>query len=175
MIRRRSMRCVSDVLPALCEGRSPKEPIRIWVPGCATGEEVYSVAITLLEYFGDGLPPLKIQIFGTDVSEAALEKARAACTPSMPCTRCRLNASSAFSSAKRRVPDFEGHSRSLSLRASGRDARSAVLAIGSDQLPQSPDLSRRSRATPGPPNVPLRASSAGHAVFWPRRECRPLA
>ena len=35
-----------DVLPALCEGRSPKEPIRIWVPGCATGEEVYSVAIT---------------------------------------------------------------------------------------------------------------------------------
>ena len=70
-----------DVLPALCEGRSPKEPIRIWVPGCATGEEVYSVAITLLEYFGDGLPPLKIQIFGTDVSEAALEKARAGVYP----------------------------------------------------------------------------------------------
>ena len=66
-----------DVLPALCEGRSPKEPIRIWVPGCATGEEVYSVAIAVLEYFGDGLPPLRIQIFGTDVSEAALEKARA--------------------------------------------------------------------------------------------------
>ncbi len=66
-----------DVLPALCEGRSPKEPIRIWVPGCASGEEVYSVAIAVLEYFGDGLPPLRIQIFGTDVSEAALEKARA--------------------------------------------------------------------------------------------------
>ena len=70
-----------DVLPALCEGRSPKEPIRIWVPGCATGEEVYSVAITLLEYLGDSLPPLKIQIFGTDVSEAALEKARAGVYP----------------------------------------------------------------------------------------------
>ena len=70
-----------DVLPALCEGRSPKEPIRIWVPGCATGEEVYSLAITLLEYFGDGVPPLKIQIFGTDVSEAALEKARAGVYP----------------------------------------------------------------------------------------------
>ena len=66
-----------DVLPALCEGRSPKEPIRIWVPGCATGEEVYSVAIAVLEYFGDGLPPLKIQMFGTDVSEVALAKARA--------------------------------------------------------------------------------------------------
>jgi two-component system, chemotaxis family, CheB/CheR fusion protein len=65
------------VLPALCEGRSPKQPIRVWVSGCATGEEVYSVAIALLEYLGDGLPPLKIQIFGTDVSEAALQKARA--------------------------------------------------------------------------------------------------
>ena len=41
----------------------------------------YSVAITLLEYFGDGLPPMKIQIFGTDVSEAALEKARAGVYP----------------------------------------------------------------------------------------------
>ena len=69
------------VLPTLCEGRSPKEPIRVWVPGCATGEEVYSVAITILEYLGDGRPPLKIQIFGTDVSEKALEKARAGVYP----------------------------------------------------------------------------------------------
>jgi two-component system CheB/CheR fusion protein len=70
-----------DVLPTLCEGRSPNEAIRIWVPGCATGEEVYSIAIAVLEYFGDGLPPLKIQIFGTDISEAALEKARAGVYP----------------------------------------------------------------------------------------------
>ena len=65
------------VLPALCERRSAKQPLRIWVPGCATGEEVYSVAIALLEYLGDALPALRIQIFGTDVSEAALQKARA--------------------------------------------------------------------------------------------------
>jgi two-component system CheB/CheR fusion protein len=69
-----------DVLPTLREGRSPKEAIRIWVPGCATGEEVYSIAIAVLEYLGDGLPP-KIQIFGTDISEAALEKARAGVYP----------------------------------------------------------------------------------------------
>jgi two-component system CheB/CheR fusion protein len=47
------------------------------VPGCATGEEVYSIAISLLEYLGDLLPPAGIQIFGTDISEAALEKCRA--------------------------------------------------------------------------------------------------
>jgi two-component system CheB/CheR fusion protein len=66
------------VFPSLCEGRSPKEPIRVWAPGCATGEEVYSMAIALVEYLGERLTPEGIQIFGTDVSEAAIEKARAA-------------------------------------------------------------------------------------------------
>ena len=65
-----------QVFPALLESRNAKQPIRIWVPGCATGEEVYSVAIELLEFVGDRLSPSEAQIFGTDVSEAALEKAR---------------------------------------------------------------------------------------------------
>ncbi len=69
------------VFPAICEGRPTKEAVRIWVPGCATGEEAYSVAIALLEYLGDRLPAFRIQIFGTDVSEAALQKARAGVYP----------------------------------------------------------------------------------------------
>jgi two-component system CheB/CheR fusion protein len=69
------------VFPRLASGRSPKEPIRIWVPGCATGEEVYSIAIALLEYLGDLSPPAGIQLFGTDISEAALEKCRAGAYP----------------------------------------------------------------------------------------------
>ena len=65
------------VFPNLSEGRSSKMPIRIWVPGCASGEEVYSIAITLLESLGDRFAPGGIQMFGTDVSDAAIEKARA--------------------------------------------------------------------------------------------------
>ncbi|HEX4682263.1 MAG TPA: chemotaxis protein CheB [Gemmatimonadaceae bacterium] len=66
-----------SVFPALYDGRSGDRPMRIWVPGCATGEEVYSVAMALLEYLGDRAPAGGIQIFGTDVSDAALQKARA--------------------------------------------------------------------------------------------------
>ena len=66
-----------QVFPALREGRDPRQPIRIWVPGCATGEEVYSIAIELLEWIGNRVLPSEVQIFGTDVSEAALERARA--------------------------------------------------------------------------------------------------
>ncbi|HEU4532315.1 MAG TPA: chemotaxis protein CheB, partial [Steroidobacteraceae bacterium] len=66
-----------SVFPILTEGRAPNEPIRIWVPGCASGEEVYSIAICLMEYLGDRQLPGGVQIFGTDVSEAAIETARA--------------------------------------------------------------------------------------------------
>ena len=66
-----------EVFPDLCAGRSQKESIRIWVPGCATGEEVYSIAIALVEFLGEHASSMGIQIFGTDVSESAIEKARA--------------------------------------------------------------------------------------------------
>lgn len=50
--------------------------LRIWVPGCATGEEVYSLAICLLEYLDHHGKTASIQIFGTDISPEALETAR---------------------------------------------------------------------------------------------------
>ncbi|WP_279628704.1 chemotaxis protein CheB, partial [Caballeronia pedi] len=65
------------VFPRLIAESDPKGPLRIWVPGCATGEEVYSIAICLIEYLGEGAANLPVQIFGTDISASALETARA--------------------------------------------------------------------------------------------------
>ncbi len=62
------------VFPHIRE-RDP-ESIRIWVPGCSTGEEAYSVAILLVEALGEAVNKIGIQIFGTDVSEDAIEQAR---------------------------------------------------------------------------------------------------
>ncbi|MGJ5674206.1 MAG: chemotaxis protein CheB [Nostochopsis sp.] len=64
------------VLPAISKGKSVDLPIRIWVPGCATGEEVYSIAICLLEFLENVFPKPAIQIFATDINETAIEKAR---------------------------------------------------------------------------------------------------
>ncbi|HSL24174.1 MAG TPA: chemotaxis protein CheB [Vicinamibacterales bacterium] len=66
----------AHVLPEIALART-EVPIRIWVPGCATGEEAYSVAIVLMEMLGDRAAGRRIQIFATDVSEAAIERARA--------------------------------------------------------------------------------------------------
>ncbi len=64
------------ILPKIIDGRRNGEAIRIWVPGCATGEEVYSLAILLLEYLGEKAGSVPIQLFATDISERALAKAR---------------------------------------------------------------------------------------------------
>lgn len=65
------------VVPRLFAGKGADDAVRVWVPGCATGEEVYSLAILLAER-ADQLPTApKIQVFATDIDEAALEVARA--------------------------------------------------------------------------------------------------
>jgi PAS domain S-box-containing protein len=71
----------SVVFPRLLEQRSRGAPLRIWVPGCATGEEVYSIAICLLEYLGDRAADHEIQIFATDIDAGAIGRARHAIFP----------------------------------------------------------------------------------------------
>ncbi|MDQ2843294.1 MAG: hypothetical protein M3Y72_20105 [Acidobacteriota bacterium] len=60
----------------LNEDAQRRDAIRVWVPGCATGEEVYSLAISLNELIQETQLALPIQLFGTDISELALERAR---------------------------------------------------------------------------------------------------
>src|SRR5262245_465112 len=66
-----------SVFPRLIQGRAAAAPIRVWVPGCATGEEAYSLAICLREFLDAKGAHFPIQILGTDVSEEAIAKARA--------------------------------------------------------------------------------------------------
>ncbi len=64
------------VLTKIIKNKSTKDPIRIWVVGCSTGEEAYSIAISLFELLGDDAQKTSIQIFATDISETVLQKAR---------------------------------------------------------------------------------------------------
>ncbi|MGP1386358.1 MAG: chemotaxis protein CheB [Thainema sp.] len=65
-----------SVFPTLIEQKAPNASIRIWVTGCATGEECYSLTICLLECLSAQDANLSIQVFGTDVSEEAIDIAR---------------------------------------------------------------------------------------------------
>ncbi len=64
------------VFPALVRGREENDTIRIWIPGCSTGEEMYSFAIALIEFLERQKKNIPIQLLGTDVSEPTLKEAR---------------------------------------------------------------------------------------------------
>src|ERR1035437_6047372 len=65
------------VYPRLLQGRPARAPIRIWGPGGATGEGAYSIALSLAEYLSQTGASFPVQIFGSDISGQAIEKARA--------------------------------------------------------------------------------------------------
>jgi two-component system CheB/CheR fusion protein len=65
------------VFPALLKNRPHGLPLRIWVAGCSSGEEAFSLAIRLMEFLGGRAADYPVQVFGTDVSEKAIAKARA--------------------------------------------------------------------------------------------------
>jgi two-component system CheB/CheR fusion protein len=66
----------TEIYPAIVKEVGNKGTIRMWAPGCSTGEETYSLAMTLLEFLGDKALSYQVQIFGTDLNEKGIEKAR---------------------------------------------------------------------------------------------------
>ena len=77
--------CLLALQQLVLSGLPCKEPaartIRIWVPGCSSGEEVYSIAMLLVEQLGERRNRATIQFFGTDISDSAIEQARAGVYP----------------------------------------------------------------------------------------------
>ncbi len=66
----------SQLFPKLVKDRIGDVPIRVWVPGCSTGEEAYSLAILLHEFLDESREAIAFQIFATDISDQAIERAR---------------------------------------------------------------------------------------------------
>lgn len=65
-----------QVIPAILRNKTKGQEVRIWVPGCSTGEEAYSIAICLIEAMGNKKSAVSVRIFATDVSENGIDKAR---------------------------------------------------------------------------------------------------
>lgn len=70
-----------EILPKLLE-KKQNGSLRIWIPGCSTGEEVYSIAMICHEYFDQVKQPCAMQIFGTDINSDSIDYARKGIYPS---------------------------------------------------------------------------------------------
>jgi two-component system CheB/CheR fusion protein len=71
----------NDILPPLFAGKPEGYIFRVWVPGCASGEEAYSIAILLSELMDETKQELKIQLYATDLDDDAIAVARAGIYP----------------------------------------------------------------------------------------------
>ncbi len=72
---------LGEIVPNLFEGRGPEDVVRVWVVGCATGEEAYSIAILLAEHASTLEQPPRIQMFATDIDEKGCARGREAVYP----------------------------------------------------------------------------------------------
>ncbi len=69
------------VLPELVRRHPDDRTLRVWVPGCSTGEETYSIAMLFIEAIATAKRDIKLQIFASDIDEGALNTARAGIYP----------------------------------------------------------------------------------------------
>ena len=133
---------LGNALARLLEERSAKVPFRIWVAGCATGEEAYSIAITAFEVLDRVGKEFPIQVFATDLSETAIERARTGTYPVIDRRRRFARASEQVLLTRGfGLPRETGGAGKLRLRPARPDHRSAFLPNGSGELPECPHLS----------------------------------
>ena len=147
----------SQVLPKLFKDRSRHEPMRVWVLGCSTGEEAYSLAIAFAEFAetrGSSLPDPDLrhrpERSGHRESPRGhlLEEHRARRLAGAPAALLR--------GGGRQLPDQQDDPRHVRVRPAQRADRPALLADRPDQLPQPAHLPGAGAATEGRADPPLR-------------------
>lgn len=118
-----------QVIPRLFENKDASSEVRVWVPGCATGEEAYSLAILLREYLDTLAMKPKILVFATDIDEIAVATARAGRYPATLVEGI---------SADRRARFFQGGGAGFSVRQEIRE----LCTFSAHSLIRDPPFSR---------------------------------
>jgi chemotaxis methyl-accepting protein methylase len=147
-----------QVIPKLFEGKNAKDQVRVWVPGCATGEEAYSLAMLLSEHAAAISEAPTAQIFATDIDEQAVALAREG--------RYRIN-DAVDVSPERLQRFFSKEGEFYRVRKDLREMvlfahhnlMKAVLASRPRVVPQLPDLPQSHCAGTGDGGAALRAQT----------------
>ena len=158
----------AQVIGPLVDHADSDTQLRVWVAGCATGEEAYALAILFCEEFDRHKQQANFVVFASDVDETALALARGgAVSARHQRGRVGVETRAVLPPGGRPLPGDDGGARPHRLRGAQPPARSAVLPGAPDRLPQRPDLSRSGAAGAGHERVPLRLSRRRHAVPRP--------
>ncbi len=147
-----------DIVPKILAHKMEGDPVRVWVPACATGEEAYSLGMVLLEHPRVTDFDLRVQVFGTDIDRRALDLARvghygATIEQAVPTARLRRF----FTRTEGGYQVRQAAARARALRPAQPRERPAVLPHGPGELPQPAHLHDAGAAAAGAAQLPLRA------------------
>ena len=167
------------IIPELIKGRQPDQPIRIWIAGCSTGEETYSLAMIFQEQITAARSDVKLQVFASDVDADAVARAREGLYPETIANDVSADALARFFSK-----DDRGYKIVPELRAqvifTVQDVleRSAIFPYRPCILPKSADLPAARRSGEGHLAVSFRVAggrySAARSFRNPRRHRRGI-
>ena len=115
------------ILPELLHDKPSDYTIRVWVPGCATGEEAYSIAMIIREYAEETRQDYRLQMFATDIDEASITQARTGFFPSnIAAGRTRAPAGEILRQGRNGLSREEGHQGNDRIRGAERDEGRAL-------------------------------------------------
>ena len=146
------------VILELLKTKKRGDSIRVWVVGCSTGEEAYSIAIVLRECLDDLLPRgnFKIQIYATDIDKDAIDLARQGTYPANISRRCVTGAFAAIFYRRERSLSHQERDQGLNhLCAAEHSHRPAFHQARPTQLPKPSHLSELRDAKEAPATLPL--------------------
>ena len=169
----------TKALSHLVAAHAQGDPVRVWVPGCSTGEEAYSIAMLVQEQADAAGRNVPMQIFATDIDADAVERARGGVYPgSISADVSPERLARYFVQEGGGVPHLEIGARVPGLRQAGRHQRPALLESRPRQLPEPAHLHGRGPAAEAHAALPLRAQKrrlpAARQLGDRRRRRRPL-
>ena len=153
------------ILPKIISGKPENYELRVWIPGCSTGEEVYSIAMVIREYMDELKHNFKVQIFGTDIDEEAIARARSGLYPGnigLDVNPQRLKRFFIKEENEYRIK--KGDQGGCRLCDSECDQGPAFYAARPHQLPEPHDLSGAGAAKQTHPPFPLQPEA--RAAFF---------
>ena len=155
------------IIPDLVRSQAPDHPLRIWIAGCSTGEETYSLAMLFREQITAAKRNIKLQVFASDVDPDAVASAREGLYPETieadvsPAATCPL-----LLEGGSRLPGVARAARGGGLHGAGCAGRSAILAPRPGFMSQSSDLFAPRGAGEGHLALPFRAARGRHSSSW---------
>ena len=148
------------IIPKIVAARKNDAPIRAWIPGCASGEEAYSVAICLLEALDKSRAQSGVADFRHRPQRNGHQTGAGRLLSGKHRHRCLARTAAAvFREDRARLSDQQAGARLVRVCGAKPRQGPAVFAHGSDRLPQRADLSGHAAAAPRTGDVPLRAET----------------